>query len=101
MDRFDGGYQSSVLRGVCEAARERGANVLAFIGGQLADDPARVGRSRVFELIGPESVDAVVLFGAALSHRAGEAGLLELCNRLSPLPLCSVASPLPGATSVG
>ena len=101
MDRFDGGYQANVLRGVCEAARERGANVLAFVGGQLGDDAERTGRARVFDLIGPESVDAVVIFGAALSHRAGRTGVAELCNRLAPLPICSVGSELSGASSVG
>ncbi len=100
MDRFDGGYQSSVVRGVCDAARERGVNVLCFVGGQLADDAEHVGRTRAFDLIGPESVDAVVILGAVLSHRAGRQGVAELCQRLAPLPISSVGSELPGASSV-
>lgn len=100
MDRFDNAYQATVVRGIAEAARERGANVLAFVGGQLEQDGGSALRNCVFDLIGPESVDAVVLLGAVLSHGGGREAVEALAGRWAPLPTCSVASTVPGAGSV-
>jgi phosphoserine phosphatase RsbU/P len=97
LERFDGNYQSSVVQGLCDAARERGVNVFAFVGGQLGVEPRR---SRVFELIGPESVNGLVLLGAVLCHHAGLDAVQAFSGAFDPLPMASVGTSLPGSAAV-
>jgi DNA-binding LacI/PurR family transcriptional regulator len=90
-----------VLGGVAEAARQRGANLVCFTGGILFS-PQRGGaqRNHIYELAGPENVDALMLMSGTLGNYVGPEELLRYCERFRPLPLCSIAVELPGIPSV-
>jgi DNA-binding LacI/PurR family transcriptional regulator len=84
-------YQCAVLRGVTRAATAAGANLLCFVGGELPLDPLKSEvRHRIYDLVGPSSVDGVLLLGSTMSHAVGAAGLQRFCERFRALPMCNV-----------
>ena len=68
-DALDATYQSSVLRGAAEAAREHGAGLRCFAAGVLRSPlPASAGRNVLLDLVGPESVDGLIVMTGALAR---------------------------------
>ncbi len=91
LDRIGDHYQCAVLRGVTRAATAAGANLLCFVGGELPLDPLRSDvRHRVYDLVGPSSVDGVLLLGSTMSNAVGAQGLERLYERFRSLPLCNL-----------
>lgn len=91
VDRVGDHYQCAVLRGVTRAATAAGANLLCFVGGELPLDPLRSEvRHRLYELVGPSSVDGVLLLGSTMGYAVGAQGLQRFCEGFRSLPVCSV-----------
>ncbi len=94
-------YQIAILAGVTEAVTSTGANVLCFVGGSLPDDKGASARHRIFDFVGPQSVDGMVVLTATLMHQVGRSGVESFCqSRLQNLPHCSIGVALPGVPSV-
>ncbi|MDP9151429.1 MAG: substrate-binding domain-containing protein [Myxococcota bacterium] len=97
----DSHYQWAVLRGAMDAAYDRGAHLLCFVGGVLdAPSPDGGARNSVFDLARPKNVDALILLSGSIGKRAGLARLGEYCKRYQAMPVCSVAVELDGMSSV-
>ena len=97
VDWLQTSYQWSILGGALDAARDRGANLLCFSGG-IIGVPGQ--RDRVFELVSPENVDALVILSGTVGNHIGPERLRAYCERYRPLPMCSVAFELEGISSV-
>ncbi|MDP9036251.1 MAG: substrate-binding domain-containing protein [Myxococcota bacterium] len=97
----DSHYQWAVLRGAMDAAYDRGAHLLCFVGGVL-DAPSLDGgdRNSVFDLARPKNVDALILLSGSIGKRTGLHRLGEYCKRYQAMPACSVAVELEGMSSV-
>jgi phosphoserine phosphatase RsbU/P len=94
-------YQIAILAGVTETVTSAGANLLCFVGGSLPADPQASARHRIFDFVGPQSVDGVVVLTATLMHQVGRGGVESFCKtRLHNLPHCSIGVTLPGVPSV-
>ncbi len=94
---LDDSYHGSILGGALDAARDRGANLLCFAGGIVG---AEGRRDRVFELISPENVDALVILAGSIGNRIGAERMSAYCERFRPLPMCSIALDVEGISSV-
>ncbi len=101
VDWIDGAYQNQVLDGARDAARDRRIQLLCFSGGML-NSTLRGGpyRNSVFELVGPENVDGLILMSGTIGNELGEAGLLAYAKRFGSLPCVSVAVELAGMASI-
>jgi DNA-binding LacI/PurR family transcriptional regulator len=101
VDWLDGAYQSQILEGARDAARQRGAHLLCFAGGSLGSE-GRGGarRNAGFDWVRPENVDGIILLSGTIGNQLGPEGLLEYCERFHALPCVSVAVQLPGMASV-
>jgi DNA-binding LacI/PurR family transcriptional regulator/signal transduction histidine kinase len=101
VDWLEDEYQNEVVSGVADAAREIGVNLICFAGGVLRS-PHRFAAQRnvVYDLAGAESVDGLMLMSGTLGNHIGPAELARYCERYRPLPMCSIAVPLPGIPSV-
>lgn len=95
----DSPYHWQILRGAMHEAHDRGANFVVFVGGVLTDSDSPTGSNWVYDLARPDNVDALVLSGS-LGNTAGSKALATFCARYTPMPICSIAVPLPGASSV-
>jgi DNA-binding LacI/PurR family transcriptional regulator len=100
VDSLEDGYQWSVLRGAIEEAARQSANLLCFAGGVLEAPGAGAAYNGVFDLAGPDSVDALVVMSGAIGNRIGPESLQRYCDRYRRLPMCSVAVPIGDASSV-
>ena len=101
VDWIDGAYQNHVLDGARDAARDRRVNLLCFSGGMLGSD-LRGGerRSSVFDLVGPENVDGLILMSGTIGNQIGDAGLVAYAERFGKMPRVSVAVQLAGMSSI-
>src|SRR4051812_33366537 len=72
IDRLEDDYQSAVLGGILDAAREKGASLICFTGGivQVARRPGAV-RNAVYDLVSPESIDGLLIMAGALGNTIG------------------------------
>lgn len=96
----DSRYHWQVLRGAMSEAYDRGANLLCFVGGQLLPPGPTRGSNWVYDLAHPTNVDGLVVLSGSLGNAVGADGLSSFCARYRPMPICSVAIPLPGLSSV-
>jgi DNA-binding LacI/PurR family transcriptional regulator len=96
----DSHYHWPIVRGAMLAARERGAHLFCFVGGPLGSETRPDPRNAVFDFAAQANVDALLVLSGPLSHSAGSTALDALCRRFRPVPICSIAFPLPGVSSV-
>lgn len=101
VDWLESEYQSAVLGGVIEAARENDANVVCLVGGVL-HAPRRFGvqRNRIYDLARSDGIDGLVILAGTLGNLRGLDDLSTFCERFQPLPMVSIAAELPGMTSI-
>lgn len=101
VDWLDSEYQSAVVGGVVEAARERGVDLVCFVGGVL-NSPSRFGQQRnaVYDLATSDGIDGLVILAGTLGNYRGFDDLSAFCERFRPLPMVSIAATLPGMTSI-
>jgi signal transduction histidine kinase/DNA-binding LacI/PurR family transcriptional regulator/AraC-like DNA-binding protein len=74
--------------GVVDAARERGANTVAFARGDYPADPANK-REAIYDLVGPQAVDGLVVACTLPPCFAGAEETAALLDRYRALPLVS------------
>lgn len=100
-DYLQGDYQLRLRAAFEDAARERDANLLTFVGGPL-DAPTAISaaQNEVYERLVGAPVDGIILAAASVGTYCGADGLLEFCRRFSGIPLCSVSMELPGIPSL-
>jgi len=90
-------YQTTLLAGIAEVAFRRNVDIVVFAGGVLgAPRSDGINRNFVFDLCNKRSLDGAILLGGALGNFLGPASVAELCKRLAPLPLASIAVAPPG-----
>jgi DNA-binding LacI/PurR family transcriptional regulator/C4-dicarboxylate-specific signal transduction histidine kinase len=101
VDWLEDDYQSAVLCGVTDAARQQDANVLCFAGGWL-DSPGRFGsrRNRTFSLANTKNVDALIVIAGCLGNHIGPEGVSDFLRRFGEMPKVSIAVPLHGMPGV-
>lgn len=101
LDCPGGPYQSAVLSGVAETARNLEANILCFALGVQRDRPeGAVGRRFVQKLVGPHNLDGAILFSSTLTDETGVPGLARLARSYTGLRVCSLGVDLEGFPSV-
>jgi len=86
-------YQFLLLNGIMDFVREHGMNCVFFEGGALeAEDEYEAQRNAVYELVGNETVDGLVILSAPLSRYVGLASFAGFCGRFAGLPAVSVGA---------
>jgi DNA-binding LacI/PurR family transcriptional regulator/signal transduction histidine kinase len=101
IDHVDDDFQRELWAGLEDGAREAGASVASFLGGSLdPDSPCARGRNAIFRLIGPESMDGLVVVSTVMASHIGNERLDEFCQRYRPLPMVSLGFPLASMPSI-
>jgi DNA-binding LacI/PurR family transcriptional regulator/signal transduction histidine kinase len=101
VDWLEGEYQSTVVAGVVEAARESGANLI-FLAGCMLRAPTRSGERHnvVYDLAGSKGIDGLVILAGTLGNHLGLDELARYCERYRPMPMSSIAAELEGMTAI-
>ena len=101
VDWLEEDYQQAVLGGIVDSSIQHDCNLICFAGGGLRS-PNRFGLERnfVYDLAGPETVDAILVMAGTLAHAVGAEAVSQFCHKYRPQPMCSVAIAVPGVPSV-
>jgi DNA-binding LacI/PurR family transcriptional regulator len=93
-------YQVQWL-GAVDAAREHGVSLVTFVGRELESPLGFDAHANaIYDLVGAETVDGVILWSTALQLFAGPERLHTFSGRFEPLPLVSMEHVLPGHPSL-
>jgi DNA-binding LacI/PurR family transcriptional regulator/serine phosphatase RsbU (regulator of sigma subunit) len=99
-DTLDWPYANALLLGIRETLREHAATIVMFNGGVLlSSQTVDWERNAVFDLIDPDRIDGLIVL-AQVGNSVGQEGLSAYCWRYARMPLCSLATELPGRPSV-
>ena len=74
VDWLEEDYQQAVLGGIVDSSIQHDCNLICFAGGGLRS-PNRFGLERnfVYDLAGPDTVDAILVMAGTLAHAVGAA----------------------------
>ncbi len=101
VDCIDDSYQNELLSTLIDAAHQLGASLLCFAGGNPSVDGSHSSpRSRVYDLVGPETVDALILSAGTLESGLGAARVERFIRKFGDIPLVSIGVPIHGVPSV-
>lgn len=101
VDWLEEDYQQAVLGGIVDSTIQHDCNLICFAGGGLKS-PNRFGLERnfIYDLAGPDTVDAILVMAGTLAHAVGAEAVGQFCDQYRPLPMCSIAISVPGVPSV-
>jgi DNA-binding LacI/PurR family transcriptional regulator/signal transduction histidine kinase/ActR/RegA family two-component response regulator len=101
MDFFSGGYGTQIQHALSSRATILDLNLLMIFGRGL-DEPDRgcAAHNAIFDLVGPECADGVIVVSSLLAGFSGLEGLMRLVRHFSPLPLCSIGTEIPDVPSL-
>jgi sigma-B regulation protein RsbU (phosphoserine phosphatase) len=98
-DGYEFEFQMRVLAAAERAAREHGLDFLAVSGGILGVD-LRDPKRFVYDLIGPDSVDALLICTHIIGHHSTLAELAAFVERFAAVPRVCLGVPLSGVTTM-
>ncbi|MGB8294003.1 MAG: substrate-binding domain-containing protein [Polyangia bacterium] len=101
MDFFAGGYGTQMQNALSSRAAILDLDLLMIFGRGL-DEPDRgcAAHNAIFDLVGPERADGVIVLSSLLTGFCGFEGLAQRVRRYSPLPICSIGTELPDIPSL-
>ncbi len=101
MDFFSVGYGTQIQSALASHATTLDLNLILVFGRGL-DEPrsGSAAHNAVFELVGSERADGVILVSSLLSGFSGLDGLVRLARRFDSMPVCSIGAVIPGFPSL-
>jgi len=99
VDALEGTYQSTILAGAADAAREHDVGLICVVGGELAIGDL-AGRNCVYELLGRHNIDGLMLMTGTLANVVGHRGIDQFIAPFRGMPICSIAVEVEGAINV-
>ncbi|MBN1409699.1 MAG: GGDEF domain-containing protein [Spirochaetales bacterium] len=94
-------YQRKILSGIMDVCSKNQINLVCFAGGALKSPYGyETERNRIFALVNRELLDGLLLMSGSLCNFVTQEELQEFCAGFSPLPIVSIAIPIPGIPSV-
>ncbi|HEY2948373.1 MAG TPA: substrate-binding domain-containing protein [Micromonosporaceae bacterium] len=86
--------------GAVDGARAQGCDLICFCGRALEAPGNLKSANAIYDLVGPRSVDGLVVWSSTLGIVVGPERLERFCHRFAPLPIVSVEQPLGSAPLV-
>jgi phosphoserine phosphatase RsbU/P len=99
-DWLDHSYHWRTLRTAIQTAYDGGASLFAFVGGAITATAQESSTNWIYDLARPSNVDGLVMLSGSLANKVGPDGLLRFAQAYGPLPICSIAVPVAGISSI-
>ncbi len=80
--------------GAVDGARTHGCDLICFCGRALDAPGFKKQANAIYDLVGPETLDGLVVWTSVLGIISGPDRLERFCRRFEPLPMVSVEQPL-------
>ncbi len=101
LNSFSGGYEAQLRDALHTRCRRAGHHLLLLYGGPVeAPHPVDAADNALYELLGPQSADGIVVVSSLLSTFCGSEGVARFVGRLGHAKMCSVGIQLPGLPSL-
>jgi DNA-binding LacI/PurR family transcriptional regulator/signal transduction histidine kinase/ActR/RegA family two-component response regulator len=101
LNAFSGGYEAQLRDAIHARGREAGHHLLLVYGGPVeAPQPLDAADNTIYELLGGDSVDGIIVVSSLLSTYCGPTGVERLVDRFGHAAMCSVGIELPGIPSL-
>jgi signal transduction histidine kinase/DNA-binding LacI/PurR family transcriptional regulator/ActR/RegA family two-component response regulator len=101
MDFFTVGYGTQIQSALATHATTLDLNLVLVFGRGLNEPRSGcAAHNAVFEFIGPERADGVIIVSSLLSGFCGSEGLLRLARCYGSMPVCSIGAVIPGFPSL-
>jgi DNA-binding LacI/PurR family transcriptional regulator/serine phosphatase RsbU (regulator of sigma subunit) len=97
VDTLNYAYQNELLLGVHEQCVQESLDLYCMLGGGILAAP---NASFIYDRVGAEDFDGLVLSTGTLMHGESDAELLEFLRRFGETPVVSVARAVPNVASV-
>ncbi len=101
IDRTQDQYQSSIIQGVADHAKNWDINLLCFEGG-IINSPIEyeARRNVVYDLVNQNIVDGLIILSNTIGHYVDNDTIKKFCEQFSPLPMISIALEIPNIHSI-
>lgn len=97
MDRTRDGYEATLRRAFERRCLELGIRLVVVVGAALVSEKGvHEPFTKIFDYVGPDAADGVILMSSGLSAQTGGHALLRLVERMGGIPVCSLGQPIPG-----
>ena len=101
MNPQDATYGSQLRDAIDAKCRELDCNLVIVFGNALeAPEPWSPTHNSIFDLVGPQTVDGLILVSSCLAVFTGAVGIERLVQRYYPMPICSIGLEVAGIPSV-
>lgn len=101
LDRTRDGYEATLRKGFEKRCSDLGIRLVIVVGHALTSgDTSTDPYARIFDHVGFDAADGVVLISSGLAAQSGNDALMRLVLHMGRLPMCSLGQPLPGYPSV-
>lgn len=98
---FTDKYQSTILSGIIDKAKEEDINLVCFVGGAIYTPFFNHEQKNiVYELICPENIDGLICMTGALGTYATKEQIIDFYEQFGPIPIVSVGEQLMDFPSV-
>jgi diguanylate cyclase (GGDEF)-like protein len=98
-DAYENEFQMRVLAAAERAARDHGLDFVAVSGGVLGVD-LRDPKRFIYDFIGPDSVDALLICTHLIGHHSTLAEMSDFVERFAAVPRVCLGVPLSGVTTL-
>ncbi len=98
-DAFDDEFQKQVLLAAERAAREQSLDFVAISGGMLGVE-LQHPKNFMFDLVGPNNVDALLICAHTIGHHATPDQIAAFVQSYAPLPRVCLGVEIPGMSSL-
>lgn len=93
---------NQLWQGVVDAAQQYDLNLICVTGGRLHDDSDFLAQGNIlYELLGAEHVDGVILWALSLYELSDPAEVADFHRRYEPMPIVTIAHPIDDYPMVG
>ena len=101
LDHQIGGYEGLLRAALSSECARLDLNQYLFVGRAIDhSDPKTSAHNSVYNLIGPECFDGIIVISGGLTNCSGISAVQRLCKMYRPLPLCSLGLEIPGIPSI-
>jgi diguanylate cyclase (GGDEF)-like protein/PAS domain S-box-containing protein len=98
---LDSNYHEEIMRGACDVAKEKGFNVLSFIGGPIGSpNPLVQLREKVFELVDIDLLDGIIITVGSQTRYLTKEKTKEFISRFSTIPFVNIGGYIEGHTNI-
>ncbi len=101
IDWLENDYQVNIFQGVSDRAKERGLNLVTFVGGSInSTRQHELLRNSIYRYVSSENVDGIVMSAGSLGAFSTQEQMIAFIGTFPKMPVVSISQKYPNAYSI-